>query len=474
MSNFEFTEKNIESMFGKEAAEDEKFDLLQSYYLKSKTHSQIVSDSKLRILVGHKGIGKSAIFTVARKEEEKNNKISILIKPDDIYQLAKNQEFDEMIRSWKCGLIDIIQEKIIEQFFPEQKTFPKVATHIVSWVEKLIESHTGVKPNISSHFSNDKQIYIYIDDLDRGWKSGKEDIARISALLNAVRDLANNDEGLRFRISLRTDVFYLVRTSDESTDKIGNDVIWHKWENHDILLMLVKRIKAFENNDDLEDDTLKKLPQDELAKHLNKYFEPKFLGSGKWYETDIHKILMSLVRKRPRDMIKLCTLAARDAYENDQTIISTQNWKNIFDQYSQDRLQDTVNEYRSELPNIEKLLLAMKPNKSSRRRGDEKAFLFSSSELRKKLKDIAQNRDFVFSNGKIATADDLMFFLYKINFITARKTDESGKIHRHYFEEKRYIIPNGNIDFGFEYEIHPAYRWALEPQDIYELLSDIN
>lgn len=472
---FEFSEENIEKMFGKEAAEDETFSILQAYYLKSKTHQQIVSDSKLRILVGHKGIGKSAIFTVARKEDESNHKISILIRPDDIDKLGKEQNFDEMIRNWKSGLTKIIQEKIIEILFSEVEntTISTLGKGVISWVENIIEKHTGHKKNITeiiNTFQKDKKVYVYIDDLDRGWQSSSKDISRISALLNAVRDLANSDEGLRFRISLRTDVFYLVRTSDESTDKIEGSVIWHKWDNHDILLMLVKRLLAFQNR---PDENIKNLEQDKLAQYLEQYFEPNFMGAGKWKNAPIHKILMSLVRKRPRDMVKLCTLAARDAFENDQEIITTQNWKNIFDKYSQDRLQDTVNEYRSELPDIEKLLLSMKPNKSNRRLPNSKSFLYTSTELRKKIESILSNYQFTFANGKKATPDSLMFFLYKINFLTARKTADDGKINRIYFEEKRYITPNGNIDFGFEYEVHPAYRWALEPNNIYQLLSEV-
>lgn len=86
----EFSDENIVQLFGQEAAEDEDFDRLQSYYLKSKTHKSVTADLPLRILVGHKGIGKSAIFTIARHEDEKHNKLSILIRPDDIAFVGKN------------------------------------------------------------------------------------------------------------------------------------------------------------------------------------------------------------------------------------------------------------------------------------------------------------------------------------------------------------------------------------------------
>lgn len=472
-----FTDENIEKMFGKEAAEDEDFSALQSYYIKSTTHQQVTSDTKLRILVGHKGVGKSAIFTMARKEEQSKNKISILIRPDDIDNLAKNQSFDEMIRSWKIGLKSIIQKKIIEDVLCDSLTTDIAQTigkSLIKWLDNFIKnkefsSDNEISKTVTS-FLDDKKIYIYIDDLDRGWKSSSEDITRISALLNAVRDLANEDEGLRFRISLRTDVYYLVRTSDESTDKIENSVIWHKWDNHDILLMLVKRVLVFLNKD-VPVETLKSLEQSKLASYLNEIFEDRFNGSGKWLNAPIHKILMSLVRKRPRDMVKLCTLAARDAYDKGLTKISSENWKNIFDRYSQDRLVDTEIEYRSELPDIESLLLGMKPTKKEKQQG--KGFLYTRAELEKKIDNILQNKKLKFSNGKLATKNELMFFLYKINFLTARKTLPDGKIDRKFFEEQRFVMANQNIDFGYEYEVHAAYRWALEPEDISELLIDL-
>ena len=73
-----------------------------------------------------------------------------------------------------------------------------------------------------------------------------------------------------------------------------------------------------------------------------------------------------MIRKRPRDLVKLCTLAARDAREFSNSKIRTGNFKNIFEEYSQGRLQDTFNEFRSELPDIERLLTNMKPSKKER------------------------------------------------------------------------------------------------------------
>jgi hypothetical protein len=146
---------------------------------------------------------------------------------------------------------------------------------------------------------------------------------------------------------------------------------------------------------------------------------------------------------------------------NDSEIISTANLESIFENYSQGRLQDTINEYRSELPDIERLILGMKPTTKERKISE--GYVYPTDKLLKKIRNIEEQGKFKWANGNIATDKELAAFLYKINFITARKKENSG-INRKYFEENKYLS-NKFVDFGYEWEIHPAYRWALQPDD---------
>ena len=475
LQNITFTDEVVSKLFGKEAAEDEDFARLQAYYIKSRTHERLTADLPLRILVGHKGIGKSAIFTIARHEDKENNRVSILIRPDDIANLGKNEyDFDNLIRLWKTGLLQIITNKICESIhlqFPisqDIKEYGRLVTQFLPFVKQFFQKKledkgiSGTAKLVVENFLRINRIIVYVDDLDRGWESKKSDIRRISALLNAVRDLSNDNRGLQFRISLRTDVFYLVRTSDESTDKIGDSVIWHNWTNHEILLLLIKRIETYFGRG-FDVDKNRHVEQRNLANFLNPIFEKYFTDRGKWENKPMYVILMSLIRKRPRDLVKLCNAAAKCAYENDKNKIDTDSLKSVFVNYSHDRIQDTVNEYRSELKDIERLLLNMKPSSKERKAG--KGYIYTTTELHAKLNGIMQQGSFFFTNGKVATAKSLHHFLYKINFITARKEREDGFIDRKYFEENKYLT-SGIADFGYDWEIHPAFRWALSPDDI--------
>ena len=196
--------------------------------------------------------------------------------------------------------------------------------------------------------------------------------------------------------------------------------------------------------------------------YLNPVIESTFTGKGHWEKAPMYRVLMSLIRKRPRDLVKLLTLAARQANLISSEVITTKSLEDIFEEYSQGRLQDTINEYRSELPDIERLILGMKPSKKQKQTSEN--YVYSTDRLLKKIKDIQSQGVFKWANGKIADTNDLAGFLYKINFITARKRTNAG-IDRKYFEENRYLS-NKFVDFGYDWEVHPAYRWALQPDNL--------
>lgn len=468
-----FSEEQIQGLFGYEAAEDEKLARLKSYFFKNDAFNKVKADLPLRILVGHKGIGKSAIFRIAYQENVANNKLALWIRPDDIADLCnvsdESQDFLKLIRAWKDGLEKLIYDLVIENIGvnvendavrPHLTKGLKVLNSVVSMFKSDSFCIDSAKEVVASNFVKNQSIYIYIDDLDRGWTGNVGSIRRISALLSAVRDLSNDNEGLFFRISLRSDVYYLVRTSDESTDKIDGSVIWLSWSAHEILALLAKRVQTYLGNE-ISERELMKMPQFKIAEYLYPVFCKSFEGDGKWKNAPIHRILTSMIRRRPRDLVKLCVLAARKANSNNHSVIETGDFQAIFDKYSQDRIRDVINEHRYELPEIERLILGMKPSRIEKKTIG--AFVYTEEKLLQKISGIMQNGDFLFANGQKASPEELLFFLYKINFLVGRKEDRDGYIDRRYFEDQQYISTS-YASFGYLWEVHPAYRWALYPE----------
>jgi hypothetical protein len=473
------TEEVIAKLFGHEAAEDELPSRLKEYYFRSSIFDQMDADLPLRLLVGHKGIGKSALFQIAMAEDREKGRFAVELRPDDVAGISTSgHDFLTQIAAWKRGMRDALFHAVARTLRPtEDLPLPSVAAQgipLINWLSQVmrpvIEKYVDAGPLREAALSQmvqQRQMTVYIDDLDRGWMGKRADIERLSALLSAARDLIRENPGLRFRISLRSDVFFLVRTSDESTDKIQGSVIWYSWTNHEILALLVKRVETYFGRT-VDERHLLSLRQHQLAQFLEPVIVSRFEGTGKWANAPIYRVIMSLIRRRPRDLVKLMTLAAREAAEDGEDRIHTVHLQRIFSQYSQDRVQDTVNEYRSELPNVERLILGMKPSQKERK--DGKGFWYSTGDLLTKIKTIEQGGQFRDATGRTMTSKELCAFLYKINFLIASKVMETGFIDRKYFEENRYLSSE-LVDFGYDWEVHPAYRWALQPDRIEDIFA---
>lgn len=112
-----FTEEEIQRLFGDEAADFEAIDRLKQYYVKTEVYDQFKTELPLRILVGHKGIGKSALFRVAMSEDRDDERLAILIKPDDVAEIGGDtQNFLQLIRIWKQGLSELLAQKVLSSF----------------------------------------------------------------------------------------------------------------------------------------------------------------------------------------------------------------------------------------------------------------------------------------------------------------------------------------------------------------------
>lgn len=470
----DFSEEQIRDMFGDLAAEDEKRERFSSYFIKTDVYKKIHNFLPIRILVAHKGIGKSAVFRMSYLENVANNVLSIWVKPDDILGIANTRnDADplEMIRQWKAGLEELLEEKVIANFniSKDNETINQISRNGLKLTERIgmivkkvqdVVDVDAIKKSIADQYLKNHKIVIYVDDLDRAWNGSKQNIYRISALLNAVRDMCNETDELCFRISLRSDVYYLVRTADESTDKIDGNVLWLTWTEHELLALLVKRVQSYFDNDISEKELLD-MKQREMSTYLNDIMSDTFEGAGKWNNRPIRYIFLSLIRRRPRDLINLCTLAARNANAEGRNLIVTEDWEEVFEQYSSSRLQDTINEHKYELPDIERLLLGMKPSHEMKK--TEKPFVYDKERLVRKIEGIMQSGKFYFANNKECTVEELIAFMYKINFLNARKDVDGGFIDRKYFEDNKYITAK-SVDFGYDWEVHPAFRWALYPE----------
>lgn len=491
----DFSDRKVRvQLFGDEDALKDDPHRLREFYFKGVAYQQVISDEKLCLLVGYKGTGKSALLRVAYSEEIEAGKPAISINAYDLGSscaLASSESNDltAYVRDWKKRL----SEKIIDGVFRCLEIRGKAlmdfnqAFKDEGYTDEDISYYLKLKfetnrDKISSYntkklldsFLQTGKLSIYIDEVDTLWNGKKEDIDNISALLIASRDICQKNLGLSFKIALRPDIYRIVKTSTAHGDKIEGSVVWQSWQLHEILVLLVKRILTFEHEKVDEQELLHKSQHTLTSDYLSKIMYDKFRGRGKWEGSDgtgvpMHQFLLSVIRNRPRDMVKLCTAAAEQAGHSKVQKISTSHFDKVLTNYSLGRLEDTTAEYRGELPKIKDLLLGMVPEE--RKNVAQESYFYTTEALRKKIKQITLTNRFKFADGSVATEDNLIAFMYKIGFLTATSQDNDGKLVRQYFEVNQYL--SASIDFGFNWEIHPAFRWGLQPRDLNSVLSTI-
>lgn len=276
-----FSAEVIQKLFGKEDAENEDPTRLKEYFFRNKAYDDLTANLPIRILVGHKGAGKSALLKIAYSEDQAAGILALWLRPDEVRAAvpqAGNGNLNSQIDAWKRALTQLVAQEIAENYCSgatqhlvngegphgRLKDISTIASEMFS---APAQASSSTQKRVIENFKKSNLIRVYLDDLDRGWEGKTTDIRNISALLNAIRDLCGSKNSLQFRLGLRSDVYYLVRTSDESTDKIEANLIFLTWVNHEILVLAAKRIESFFGRM-LDESKLVNVRQTEVARYL--------------------------------------------------------------------------------------------------------------------------------------------------------------------------------------------------------------
>lgn len=486
---YQFNDETIASLFGQEAAEREDVSRLKEYFMRRSEYESIRSKLPLKIIVGFKGVGKSAALKVSYQEDLDHGVAAIWVRPDDVTELYSDLTNErntlKLITLWKKGLARLIASRIASDWVMVSSD---KAQHAIKWAEEAgyrtkdfisqvakllrplakpyVDQSETVQVKAGEHhilegLVKGQEVRIYMDDLDRGWSATEDDRLRMVALINALGDLTSDIPTLRARVSIRTDVYLLIKGTDQSMDKFEGNVVWCKWENHDILIALIKRMFTYFNQP-LDEDELQRHRQSEIAQLLSPVFEQKFTDTLSWNGKPTFRVMMSVIRRRPRDIVKLCTAAAKKAYEEKSSTITGRHIESILEDYSSGRMDDVIIEFKGDMPNISDFLYTMGPTTEELKNKNHERYVYTTDELLHKIANVASSVPVSSLPGTTkADAHDIAQFLFRIGFITARKDLDDHSIERYFYEQKKQLLKARVGDLGFSWEIHPAFRGAL-------------
>ncbi len=466
--------------FGDETGDSVDPEELSAYFVEKELFlSLLQSKKKIAIATAKKGIGKSALIQWLSYRVSQNNPDALVIKcrGSDLTRAqfgltATLESPNDYIRDWMIRICALANRRLAADLglalSDDQMTLVESAEldgfksknlvgALTSRFKKLLGNLTPTPTKTTNDVellkrANTRQLWILIDDLDATFQNTPNECLSISTFFSACRYLTQDIKGIVFRITMRSNVWSVIRRFDESLDKVEQYVSEISWQESDFRRLLYRRIAS-------QVDALKishpKIPNGTSQQAIeDKYVELVFVPKSPWgiVETKTYRVIYTLSYHRPRWAIQLCKLAQKEALPRD-VLINKGHIDSVWGEYGTKRIADLVAEHKHQCKDIEELVNAF--------RGAER--LFKRDELILWVKTHITNHLTPLVDGRLLlTRIEVAHFLYQIGFVVARSEEPDG--YEHYFFEMMpdFLTSRTNNDFGVSFEIHPCYRQALD------------
>jgi hypothetical protein len=372
--------------FGAPAAERDIERGLDEYFVESDAYERVRLGSK-RIIVGARGIGKSAIFQVLAQRERDAGSYVIELSPEDYsYELLTQTMTSEASGSWaKLGayavawkylifvliMKEISKKRIhlkkgtgsdIYRYIRDNHSNPHASklSALVSYLKRLESIKVGkyeanlrtreleklykleeihhLLPSLREIASN-RRVIVLVDELDRGWDSSEDARAFVAGLFQACISVNALHGNLRIYMSLRQELYDDIPELYEDAQKYRDLIETIRWSDAALLKVIAKRIRhsvpALAGCDD-------KTCWESLFSAVP---GPKNNGSFSY--------MVDRTLYRPREIIQFCTQAFESGRDlNSGLPLRHAAVKEAERDYSSERARDIAAEYRFQYPGL--------------------------------------------------------------------------------------------------------------------------
>lgn len=467
--------------FGNEAGDDVDPAELTTYFVEQDLfRSMLAPKAKLAIAVAKKGIGKSALIQWLSHQVAEHNSDALIIKcrGSDITRAqfnlkSKLESPNDHIRDWMIRLCAIANRRIAAELnvalTDDKMTLVETAeldgfkqknlvSSLTSRFTKLFGKMTPKPSRVTNEVellkrARPRDLWILIDDLDATFQNTSGECLAISTFFSACRYLTQDVKGVVIRVTMRANVWSIIRRYDESLDKLDQYVHEIKWAESDFRRLLYRRIKSQLDELGLPYPIVD--PSDSVERKEQKFIQLVFVPTADWVEKkiQIYRLIYTLSYHRPRWAIQLCKLMQKEAMTTTDTLLTKGHVDAVWGEYGLKRIADLVAEHKHQCKQIEELINAF--------RGAER--IMSRDQLIVWVKNHITNHLSPFLNGVPVTAPlNVAHFLYEIGFIVARSDEDAGYEHYSFELMPDFLSSRTNDDFGMSWEIHPCYREALD------------
>jgi hypothetical protein len=467
-----------ETLFGNEAAEDERDEIFESYaYPRPEVQRFCDPNRAIQIARAYKGEGKSALIRLARLQVSHDpTALPLQTTGPSLSPETEGTDFDKWVRTWKSSIFKFTANEVGSRIgsawtddaislveLAEQNGFKKR-----NFVSSIIDRIAGIGPKrerqlppepgavLARWSGTPPEIWLFIDDLDRSFEHTERSTVKLAAFFDACRQITNSVPSIRFRLAIRPNTWTTIKLRSEALSHVEQYTSALRWSEHEMLALLGRRVEGYLQRTDQLDALSQYLPNKgpERDKTLLSYvFESPIQWGDKL--RPIHVPLYTLSQHRPRWVIELCRLAARRAERQGHPRILRDDIIAELMQFGKRRIEDMIAEFRPQCPGIGELIDAFR-GQAEQYHTDE-------------LLTLIENRITNHLNAKIVGVStkpshrQIGSFLFEIGFLFARRDFEDGSYdHLSFTEQPSLLVSRSDMDSGVTWEIPPIFRQALD------------
>jgi len=475
------------TLFGNEASELEDEEIFFSYAVNRRELGRFLDEKSLiQVACSYKGEGKSGLLRLVRRKlaEIPDSPLIISAIGTDLSPPLNSEDSDEWTRAWKERIVRLIASEIGSKIgvaltddtislvehaelsgFKSRSIVSALFDRLKSPITQVTRERLGIDnpERLVQRYTNGKStIWIIVDDVDQNFENTPRHRLKVATFFIACRQLVASVPELRFRMSVRPNIWAILKRQFEGLSHLQQYICELNWSADDYRSLLARRIQSYLERSNQWARTKRYFPADQTKRDqqlIALAFEDPMPWGGDLRKRSPHIILHTLSKHRPRWLIELCKEAAKAAKANKKTKIGLDNITTVLPEFGQRRIDDAIAEFGSQCSQIGELLSAFS-------RQNER---YTTDELIKTLRDrvmVAVHPQIVGTTPP-ATEVEVAHFLFQIGFLTARR-DYSDEHYEHfaYADAPGLLKDRTNLDDGVTWEIHPVYRQTLRLQNV--------
>ncbi|WP_076998667.1 P-loop ATPase, Sll1717 family [Variovorax sp. KK3] len=483
------------TLFGNDAGEDEKEDMLMSYFVDQPAFADFLNPrERLWIATGRKGIGKSALLVrfahLMRTQAIGARPIVIPAVPSQLVALREPPQTDNpslLENYWKqviCSAINMElardigfawtdnQMALVESAelagFAGRNLIGALLSRLVGKINvagmvditptpRPAASHAQLLQRLSSEEGLRRPVWFLLDDIDAKFQASPWQQAFVASFCTAARHLVRETTGIGIRASVRTDVWTSLSVT-EDTDKVEQYRTEIGWSASQQRALLAARILAYARRND---------PASEVARtwntqdHADALIELAFTARMKWGQATApaEHVLRVLAGGRPRWIAQLCRMAGVNAARDGKERIAMHHVSQAMGEFGRRRLSDLYKEHQHQFADMRRLVECF--SGGPRR--------YATDDLLRRIDDhyLARTRpDAVPPVDGAPFRDGLQLarFLFKCGFFNGNNAGKASLAVPEfvgYDTRPDLLEADTNLDDGMSWELQPAYRNIL-------------